>query len=739
MQVLTVRWSRQSPWWIAALCGLSLGALLASCSRSGVEEARLPLISGSQVPLVLTEAIEIELPPSIEPNRLVRGWWPYKKGGKARLGMLENARLQGVNLANVRRRLVLEGEASGQGQVEIRFSGAEWQQVPLQRKLGVAVPRNLPIGRFLVDFRASDGASFGVRKAMFSKAVQAGEVEFIDDDVVQQGFSLIEVVERFDSGGTLTGSFRPPQNARAKQRFSIQLQFGDRQEEQEAFSWSVSDPRSDLELAIPLESDVGWVRVRLLAQGAGPAARWEDLAITTTTRRSGKREAQPSKLPRVVVLYIMDALRSDHLGHLGGPAGISPTIDSLASEGATFERCFSIAPNTVPSMKALFTGRVFLDTGGFKLAADIPTLAEQFRDAGFRTGLFSGNGNVSVWRGLTRGFEQVARRVLFASHQHGPDSADYNDNAERVQEAALQWIESLEPDERVFMHLQTIHPHNPFDPPEPFRSQFTEGVPSAIDGSTETLVAVARGKRATSQSDKDRIRGLYAASVAYNDHHLGVFLDRLLERYPREEVLLILTSDHGDELFDHGSLLHGYSLYDEQLRIPLVVWWPGTIEPGRVERTAINLDLHASLNALLSRGEDTRGGGSSLWPALLEDGEARRRDDDQVVFAAASSVPGGIFMARSDRLKVVYAPRRGADWGMGQGEGRLRDPEFLFDLQQDPGETENLAGETPLEADWLRARLLAWINAGRRLEEGVPLEELDEETRQSLRALGYLQ
>jgi arylsulfatase A-like enzyme len=737
METSTSRWSRQSPWWTAALCGLVLVPLLASCGRQETVEERVPLVSGSQVPLVLTEAIDIDLPPSLEPNRLLRGWWPYKKGGTTRLGLLENARLQGVNLAGARRRLVLEGEAAGEGQVEVRFDGGEWQPVPLRRKLSVPVPKDLPPGRFVVDFRVSEGASFGLQKATFSKAVGAGEVRFIDNDIVQKGFSLIEVVQRIGSDGILSGSFRPPRAAEGNQRFSLLLQYEDR-EEVEVFSWSAASPANDLGLSMPLEGDAQWVRVRLFAEGSGPGARWEDLAITTTTPKTEKHEALPSKLPRVVVLYIMDALRSDHLGHLGGPAGISPTIDSLAAEGATFERCFSIAPNTVPSMKALFTGRVFLDTGGFKLAADIPTLAEQFRDAGFRTGLFSGNGNVSVWRGLTRGFEHVARRVLFASHQQDPGAADYNDNAEKVHEAALGWIESLDPDERVFMHLQTIHPHNPFDPPEPFRSRFASGNESTIDGSTETLAAVARGKRTAGRADKERIRGLYAASVAYNDYHLGLFLERLLERYPREEVLLILTSDHGDELFDHGSLLHGYSLYDEQLRIPLVVWWPGTVEPGRIEQTAVNLDLHASLNKLLGGEDNVQTGGSSLWPALTRESEARK-PSDEVVFAAASSVPGGIFMARSDRLKVVYAPRRGSDWGMGQGEGRLRDPEFLFDIERDPQETRNLAGDTRLEADWLRARLLAWIDAGRQLEEGVPLDELDEETRQSLRALGYLQ
>jgi hypothetical protein len=112
---------------------------------------------------------------------------------------------------------------------------------------------------------------------------------------------------------------------------------------------------------------------------------------------------------------------------------------------------------------------------------------------------------------------------------------------------------------------------------------------------------------------------------------------------------------------------------------------------------------------------------------------------ENVIYAAASSVHGGIYMARSERSKVIFAPQTGYAWGMGNGGSRTRDPEYLFDLTLDPGETENLAGERMLESDWLWSKLLAWMEAGKSLEIGEPLEEMDEETRQSLRALGYLQ
>ena len=199
---------------------------------------------------------------------------------------------------------------------------------------------------------------------------------------------------------------------------------------------------------------------------------------------------------------------------------------------------------------------------------------------------------------------------------------------------------------------------------------------------------------------------------------------------------MIVTSDHGDELFEHGGVLHGYTLYEEMLKIPLIFWWPTRLEPARVETATDNLDLHETLRALVGAPLSGLGAGRSLWP-LLRRPAARHKE---VIFAAASSLKGGIFMARSARHKLIWAPRTGAGWGLGEGRGRSRDPEYFFDLEADPGETVNLAGGASLEAAWLRSRLLAWIERAKAIEAGAEAEEvtLDETTREQLKALGYL-
>jgi arylsulfatase A-like enzyme len=558
--------------------------------------------------------------------------------------------------------------------------------------------------------------------------------------LVQSGFSLVETVRQLESPTVLSGRFRPPSGPAAEQRFALEIERNNGIRKT-VFEWT-QDRRDSADFEVALDTDDDWVRIRFLALGEGPPARWSDLTLRSREVVPPEPVAPP-KPPKVVILYIMDALRADYVGHLGGPEGITPTIDRLAEEGASFHEHFSVAPNTVPSMKSLLTGQVFLYKGGHKLTGESgPTLAQRYREAGFRTGLFSGNGNVTPWRGMGRGFDKVSTGVLWKGEEGRAAGDYYNDNAERIHAAALDWIDKQAPDAPLFLHLQTIHPHNPYAPPEPFRSRFVPENGSEINGRTSTLTGIRARRVEADEADQDKLRGLYAGGTAYNDAHIDDFLKSILTRFSKEDVLFILTSDHGEELFEHGGVLHGYTLYDEMLQIPLVVWWPGTIAPFSTKALTDNLGLYSLLANLAAQGEPITGGGHSLWPYLLGQ-RGPNPTGREVVFASASAVRGGIFMARSARYKYVYAPRassRGGDrWGMGQGRGRGYDGEYLFDLIEDPAETKNLIGEDNLEADWLQTRLTTWIAAGEAIEAGEALDEMDEERQKSLRALAYLQ
>ena len=725
----------------ALLAGLGVGLVLAAAG-CGAPQVETPLFDGLHRPLVLTEGQSVDWPASSEPNRFVQGWWDYAKNGAPRLAALEGARIQGVKLGDAGKalRLVADVKNENGGKLEARVSGGKWKSFELERRIQIPIPKTTRAGRFTVDFRLTEGAELGVRGAEFLDPQPAGEVTFDNTSLVQSGFSLVETVRQLESPAVLTGRFRPPASPASGQRFALEIERRDGSSET-AFEWSAEHAEAG-DFEVSLDGPDPWVRIRFLALGEGDPGRWSDLKLRKSEVPVPELVPAPA-VPRVVIVYIMDALRSDFVGHLGGPEGISPTIDRLATEGMTFREHFSVAPNTVPSMKSLFTGQVFLYKGGYKLTPESgPTVAQRFWEAGFRTALFSGNGNVTPWRGMARGFEEVSNGVLWKGEEDREVTEFYNDNAERIHAAALDWIGRQALEEKLFIHIQTIHPHNPYMPPEPFRSRFAPDNGSQIEGRTAILTGIRSQRVEVDEADQERLRGLYAGGVAYNDAHLENFLASVLERYPKEEVLFILTSDHGEELFEHGGVLHGYTLYDEMLRIPLVAWWPGTIERGAVDTLTDNLDLYSSLARLTTEEQPITGGGDSLWPYLLgeESGEPTGRE---VVFASASAVHGGIFMARSPRLKFVFAPRmgsRGGDrWGMGQGRGRGYDAEYVFDMVNDPEEKRNLAGDNSIEADWLKTRLTAWIEAGTAIEAGEELDEMDEDIQKSLRALGYLQ
>jgi arylsulfatase A-like enzyme len=705
---------------------LSLALLiLAIAAGCGPSRPVRPLLDGEHAPDVLVEEREVARPPAAGGNRFLTGWMPGRRGGKIALTPVapgQSSRLEVVNLERRGRTLVIDfhENAPAGTRVRVRAGGRDLGAFVLADPLEIPLPFDkAPLGRVAVDLAFESGGA-AVAGAGVRPVLPAGEARVEGVDLVQSGSSIVDLVRPVAGAEALVGVFAPPASPRAGQRFELTVE---REDGTPAgrFSWRPGLWNRKRRIEVPLPRAGRFVRVRLRAVGVGPAGRWEGLGLAGGDDRpeapaewTVKRSAAP---PRLVVVYVMDALRADTVGHLGGRPGVSPVLDRLAREGMTFRAHRSVAPNTLPSTKAFFTGRVFLAEGGRRLIPeDGPTLAELFREASYRTGLFSGNVHVGAAYGTDRGFEHVVEEEPFLP------GVPFNDNAARVNTAALSWLRSLPPGAKAFAYLHTIHPHNPYDPPEPYRSRFTAGIPSTVDGSIRTLRAIKRKRIEAEPAIRERLRGLYTGAFSYNDGTLESFFAALAAWAPPAETLVALTSDHGEELFDHGGVLHGYTLYEEMLRIPLILWAPGRLRGGAVTARTDTLDLHATLLDLagIPRPEGTRG-----------------RSLSGLHLAAASGLRGGAFAIRSDRYKVIWAPRTGLQWGMGDGIGRSRDPEYVFDLVRDPRETLNLAGGGGLEAAWLRSRLLAWAERGR--SEGGEEEQtpVDAETLQRLRALGY--
>ncbi len=706
-------------------------ASIAGCSGSGSSGPVQFLLDGAHTPDVLVERREVAWPPALEGGRFLTGWLPGRAADRRRVLVPAGdrpARLELVNLERKKRTLVLDFAEPLAGTVRVQAGGQNLGTFPLSDSLEIPLPMEaLPLGRVAVDLTFA-GEVPEVLAAAVRPALEPGEGRAEGADLIQRGESLIDFVRPVSGGEVLVGTLVPPDSPLPGQRFDLTVEKEDGSEVGR-FSWAPgfwNRWRGRRKIELPLGNAAGFVRIRLRASGSGPGGKWERLGLAGGTIETPSKppiEVLPkTSPPRLVVVYVMDALRADRMGL----AGASMTCDRLSREGVLFKAHRSVAPNTLPSTKALFTGHTVLSRGGWKLTPkDGPTLAEKFRSAGYRTGLFSGNVHVSPAFGMDRGFEHAAEETIMDSDSvtGGPG---FNDNAARVHAAALAWLRSLPPGAKAFLYLHTIHPHNPYDPPEPFRSRFTAGIGSTIEGDTRTLIGIEHKRIAPSPADRERLKGLYTGSFAYNDAELGRFLAALAEWAPPRETLVAVTADHGEELFDHGGILHGYTLYEEMLRIPLILWAPGRLRPAVVESPTDTLDLHATLLDLAGKSQ-----GASLLRGDHPHGELR--------LAAASSLKGGLYAAWSPRFKVIWAPRTGAGWGMGGGWGRSRDPEYVFDLVRDPGERVNLAGGGAFEAAWLRSRLLAWAARGRGAAAEEPAEApADRETREKLRALGYV-
>jgi len=697
------------------------------------------------MPDVVTDGRIVNPPPTYEGHRFLHGWWPWRQKDKNLLvPNKEGAWIELANLSSRSRTLILDLEILGQpGEfpVEIEFPDGVRTSVPLSDPLEISLPADLPLGRTALKLTFPKEPDPVVVAARLDSAVAPGEVEVSLDRITQEPNSLVDFVRRVTPGQRLRGDLTPPEDATEGQRFSIRLE-RDGHDETSEFEWPRRGWRRflpSLDFDIPLSPEGGLVRIRLLAEGTGASGSWNDLTLVrpsqamASSAQSSIAEIPPA--PRLVILYVLDALRVDFIDLSPPESSRTPNLSRLAREGVVFSRHQSVAPNTIPSTKSLFTGQIFLTRGHAKIPATGPrTLAEAFVEAGYRTAAFSGNGYVSETYGTSRGFEHLDEEVVFREYADTSDS--YNDNAEQVQRAALQWIDGLESDEKAFVYLHTIHPHNPYDPPESIRKQYVGSNPSSFEATTANLLHVKHNRLEVDANDRLRIESLYAGAVAYNDQQIGLFLDQLAERFPAHEVLFIVTSDHGEELFDHGGVLHGYTLYGEQLHIPLIVSWPDHLRPAKIDTPTVNVDVHETLRQLIGVAPSEFGSGRSLWPQLL--GDPRAAQQSSVQFAAASSVKGGIFSAQSDHYKLILAPRVGLTFGMGEGLGRSRDSEYVFDLVRDPEEQHNISGTDDLEVAWLRSLLRAWVERGKYLESDHEEPTLDEETQKQLRALGYL-
>ena len=404
-----------------------------------------------------------------------------------------------------------------------------------------------------------------------------------------------------------------------------------------------------------------------VARGLGSGAR----------RASRAADDAPRPIPtHPVILITIDTLRPDVLGAYGANPSPSPHLDEVAKGAVVFERAYAQAPLTKASISSMMTGRYFSELSRSrkrftKIYDDNDMLAERLGRAGYATAAITSHRYLSARYGYDQGFDTfvcVAKRRQRWS-------------ADRAVDQAIAAIERLEQGQRPwFLWLHLIDPHHPYEPHETI----------AARGPTAALTLGAS------------LRERYLAEVAWTDLQLGRFFGALHKRKVLDEALLIIHSDHGESLGEHGLKYHGQAPYEEQIRAVLMVRAPQAL-PGRRGSPVMLMDLHPTLMSMAESkplseqgalGDPVMGRPISLWPTLLE------------------GAPLPLRPIYSERLEERDKTHRKA---LILGPHKLiHSPQYdtwaLFDLDSDPGELRDRLDLDPERAEQMKKTLRRFMS-----------------------------
>jgi arylsulfatase A-like enzyme len=438
-------------------------------------------------------------------------------------------------------------------------------------------------------------------------------------------------------------------------------------------------------------------------------------------------QCSPSVPPRDlnVLLISVDTLRADHLSCYGYSRPTSPSIDGVASEGVQFLNPIAPRGQTWPSVTSLMTSMYPRTHGvrenGMRLDASRVTLPERLREEGYVTAAFLTNMRTAPHRGFDH------KEFLTGSRSD-----------EEATQAALEWLGNSA-GQRFFAWIHYMAPHKPYDPPAPFDRRFDSGYDGDLDARNPTLNQATLAKRDLPADFLGHVNDLYDGEVARVDAEIGKVLQRLDALGLADDTLVILTADHGEELYEHRHyFFHSCSIYEQVLRIPLIMRLPGRLPEGRQVRSVVEIiDIAPTVHELLSLPVPEEYEGESLLPRMSSDAG----DDGGVAF---SELQWNIFSIRTAGWHYIYNPHdyrpTCAPYNRVGGERRWSyalEAEELYDIVHDPLETTNVAARRPDEAARLKAMLQAWL--AEEAPAGDAMQEIDARALEELRELGYIE
>jgi hypothetical protein len=426
-----------------------------------------------------------------------------------------------------------------------------------------------------------------------------------------------------------------------------------------------------------------------MTEGAMKARPWLSLPLLAAAlavavlgcsgeRPMGQRDPPPKVARPNVLLISLDTLRPDHLGCYGYSKPTSPNLDRFAQRALVFANCRAQAPWTLPSHMSLFTSMLPATNGvdniNNVLPREIPTLAQLLREEGYRTAALVNNGQMRRHWGFARGFDSW--REFEVDRPEG--------NCENLTREALAWLKSKEAASPFLLFLHYYDTHDPYDAPKPFR----ERLGTTLTGAQASKLCWRYRTPQHNLTDKALLADLvaaYDAEIAWLDHELG----KLLDAVP-PGTLVVIFSDHGEAFEEHGWMLHGATLYEEETRVPLIIRLPeGEAKTGVVKEAVMLMDVAPTILARCGGRLPASFQGTDLSP--LWQGKTL---PPRLIPSETKAVLEGRYC-----LSVEAYPLKGI---YSLFDGR-------FELYKLPDERNDLAGKDRAAAEVLLKPLRAWM------------------------------
>lgn len=421
-----------------------------------------------------------------------------------------------------------------------------------------------------------------------------------------------------------------------------------------------------------------------------------------------------------ILLITMDTTRADHCSVHGYEVDTTPNLSRFAEQGARFDLAYSPTSTTGPTHASIFTGLYPLThrvlKNGLPLDTEFTTLAELLRDEQYQTAAVLGSFALSARFGYGQGFEfydeefsrETSSYALRQWEGHAVPGG-FDRRADETTRNAVRWLrESRSPQRPFFLFVHYFDPHDPYSPPESYRRR-------------SPLL------NRPFASQRELVLAHYDAEIAFTDAAIGRLLSELEQLGLSENTVVVLAGDHGEGLMDHDYMHHGAQIYEESVRVPLLMRWPGKISPMVVAAPVELVDLAPTLFELIGRRAGVAFHGRSLAGAL-RGGKALDADRPVYLYRRhyAGSRLGSLFAVghkyglRAGRWKYIEGPEEGT--------------RELFDLVRDPDEQVNLFNVDTERAEEMARRLDRWR---RSYESDAPVPGIPTEDLEKLESLGY--